>query len=563
MAFQVSPGVQVREIDLTNVVPAVSSSIGAFAGNFTWGPIEEITDISSEKQLAETFGVPTTSNSADFFTAASFLKYSSALRVVRIPNAAYKNAANGATAPLIKNATNYDNTFTAVGTNDGNFFAAKYAGTLGNSLKVSVCAAAATTAAFESWTYKALFDTAPGTSDYVNDLGGSRDEVHVVVVDEDGAWSGIAGTVLEKFAYLSVATGAKNDDGSTNYYREVLNQQSKYIWWLDHPTEFTNAGSAGTTTFTNTDPQIDYSLTGGVDATSTTPANIQSGYALFNDATAVDVNLLIGPVLPTTLADATSVANYVLGIATSRQDCIATISPYVAATVGNADPKAAVIAFAETLTGTSYGVVDSTAVKMYDKYNDAYINVPASGHVAGLCARTDASADPWFSPAGLTRGQLLGITRLAFNPTQLQRDDLYKKRVNPIVSFPGEGTILFGDRTLLAKPSAFDRINVRRLFIVLEKAISTAARAQLFEFNDEFTRAMFRNMVEPFLRDVKGRRGVTDFKVVCDDTNNTSDIIDSNQFVGDIYIKPNRSINFITLNFIATRSGVDFNEIGG
>ena len=275
------------------------------------------------------------------------------------------------------------------------------------------------------------------------------------------------------------------------------------------------------------------------------------------------LDLLIGPVLPGVLLDATDVANHILGIATSRQDCLATISPYIAATVGNANPKAAVIAFADTLSGTSYGVVDSTAVKMYDKYNDAYVNIPSSGHVAGLCARTDASADPWFSPAGLSRGQLLGVTRLAFNPTQQQRDDLYKKRINPIVSFPGEGTVLFGDRTLLAKPSAFDRINVRRLFIVLEKAISTAARAQLFEFNDEFTRAMFRNMVEPFLRDVKGRRGVTEFKVVCDDTNNTSDIIDSNQFVGDIYIKPNRSINFITLNFIATRSGVQFNEIGG
>ena len=344
MAFQVSPGVQVREIDLTNVVPAVSSSIGAFAGNFTWGPIEEITDISSEKQLADTFGVPTTSNAADFFTAASFLKYSSALRVVRIPNAAYKNATNGATAPLIKNRTTYENTFTAVGTNDGNFFAAKYPGTLGNSLKVSVCAASTTTAEFEAWAYKALFDTAPGTSDYVNDLNGARDEVHVVVVDKNGAWSGIAGTVLEKFAYLSVASGAKTADGSTNYYRDVLNEQSKYIWWLDHPTEFTNAGSAGTTTFTNTDPQIDYNLIGGVDASTTTPANIQSGYSLFSDVTAVDVNLLIGPVLPSTLSDATSVANYVLGIASARQDCIATISPYVAATVGNADPKAAVIA---------------------------------------------------------------------------------------------------------------------------------------------------------------------------------------------------------------------------
>ena len=564
MAFQVSPGVQVREIDLTNVVPAVSSSIGAFAGNFTWGPIEEIVDISSEKQLAESFGVPTTGNSADFFTAASFLKYSAALRAVRITNASYKNAVDGSTAVLIKNGTEYDSTYSAAGTGDGNHFAAKCAGTLGNSLKVSICAAGAVDDTdFEAWAYKALFDTAPRTSDYTNDLGGEKDEMHIVIVDEDGSWTGVANTVLEKFAYVSQATGAKNADGSTNYYVDVLNQQSKYVWWLDHPAEFTAAGSAGSVAFTNTDNQVNFSLQYGVDASNTTPGNIKAGYDAFADSTAVDVNLLVGPVLPSTLTDATDVANYILGIAAGRQDCIATISPYISATVGNADPKAAVLAFADTLTGTSYGVVDSTAVKMYDKYNDTYINIPCSGHVAGLCARTDASADPWFSPAGLTRGQLLGVTRLAFNPTQAQRDDLYKKRVNPIVSFPGEGTVLFGDRTLLAKPSAFDRINVRRLFIVLEKAISTAARAQLFEFNDEFTRAMFRNMVEPFLRDVKGRRGVTEFKVVCDDTNNTADIIDSNQFVGDIYIKPNRSINFITLNFIATRSGVQFNEIGG
>lgn len=561
MAFQVSPGVQVREIDLTNVVPAVSSSIGAFAGNFTWGPIEEIIDVSSEKQLAESMGVPTPENASDFFTAASFLRYSSSLRVVRIDNTAYKNAVDGSTTAYIRNSSEYESVYSTAGSASGNHFAAKYAGTLGNSLKISLCAADSTE--FDSWAYKSLFDSVPGTSEYASSLGGSDDEIHIVVVDEDGAWTGVSNTVLEKFSYVSQASGAKNADGSTNYYVDVLNQQSKYIWWLDHPVEYAAAGSAGTATFTYTAAVVNFSLANGVDAATTTPGDIKSGYDLFADSTAVDVNLLIGPVLPSVLLDATDVANYILGIATARQDCIATISPYVAATVGNADPKAAVLAFADTLTGTSYGVVDSTSVKMYDKYNDNYVNIPCSGHVAGLCARTDASADPWFSPAGLTRGQLLGVTRLAFNPTQSQRDDLYKKRVNPIVAFPGEGTVLFGDRTLLAKPSAFDRVNVRRLFIVLEKAISIAARSQLFEFNDEFTRAMFRNMVEPFLRDVKGRRGVTEFKVVCDDTNNTADIIDSNQFVGDIYIKPNRSINFITLNFIATRSGVQFNEIGG
>ena len=562
MAFQVSPGVQVREIDLTNVVPAVSSSVGAFAGNFTWGPVEEITDVSSEKQLAEVMGVPTLENASDFFTAASFLRYSSALRVVRIDNAAYKNAVDGSTATYIKNQSEYETVYTS-GSSSGNHFIAKYPGTLGNSLKISMCGAMSTDTAYNGWAYASLFDAAPGTSAYVENLAGHYDELHIAIIDEDGAWTGVAGTVLEKFAFLSQAAGAKNSDGSTNYYVDVINQQSKYVWWLDHATDFAHAGSAGTTTFTNTAAIVDYSLQHGVDASNTTPGDIKAGYDLFSDSTAVDINLLIGPVLPNVLLDATDVANYVLAIAAQRQDCIATISPYIAATVGNADPKGAVVEFADSLTGTSYGVMDSTSVKMYDKYNDAYVNIPCSGHVAGLCARTDASADPWFSPAGLSRGQLLGVTRLAFNPTQLQRDDLYKKRVNPIVSFPGEGTVLFGDKTLQARPSAFDRINVRRLFIVLEKAISVASRSQLFEFNDEFTRAMFRNMVEPFLRDVKGRRGITEFKVVCDDTNNTSDIIDSNQFVGDIYIKPNRSINFISLNFIATRSGVNFNEIGG
>jgi len=220
-------------------------------------------------------------------------------------------------------------------------------------------------------------------------------------------------------------------------------------------------------------------------------------------------------------------------------------------------------AFADQLTSTSYGVIDSTALKVYDKYNDVYRWIPAAGHTAGLCANTDNVADAWFSPAGYTRGQLLGVTKIAVNPKQADRDTLYKARVNPITSFPGQGIVLFGDKTAQAKPSAFDRINVRRLFIVLEKAIATAAKYQLFEFNDEFTRAMFRNMVEPFLRDVKGRRGITDFAVVCDETNNTGQIIDTNQFVADIYIKPARSINFITLNFIATRTGVEFSEIIG
>ena len=283
---------------------------------------------------------------------------------------------------------------------------------------------------------------------------------------------------------------------------------------------------------------------------------------MFEDAETVDVNLLFA-VPAANGGDDVTLANDLLSIATARKDVVAFVSPPIEDTVGTATPAADVKQFADQLTSTSYGVIDSTALKVYDKYNDVYRWIPAAGHMAGLCANTDSVADAWFSPAGFNRGQILGITKIAFNPKQADRDTLYKARINPIVSFPGQGTVLYGDKTAQAKPSAFDRINVRRLFITLEKAIATAAKYQLFEFNDEFTRAMFRNMVEPFLRDVKGRRGITDFAVVCDATNNTGEVVDTNRFVADIYIKPARSINFITLNFIATRTGVEFSEIIG
>ena len=281
---------------------------------------------------------------------------------------------------------------------------------------------------------------------------------------------------------------------------------------------------------------------------------------MFEDSETVDVNLLFS------VPDANGskdIADHLISIVNARKDCMAFVSPPIEDTVGTSSPAADVKVWADSLPSTSYASTDSTALYVYDKYNDVYRWIGAAGHMAGLCANADSVADAWFSPAGVNRGQLLGVTKLAFNPKKADRDTLYKARVNPIVAFPGQGTMLYGDKTLLSKPSAFDRINVRRLFIVLEKAIATAAKAQLFEFNDEFTRAQFRNMIEPFMRDVKGRRGLTDFLVVCDTTNNTGEVIDGNRFVADIYVKPARSINFITLNFIATRTGVDFNEIAG
>ena len=419
---------------------------------------------------------------------------------------------------------------------------------------------------FTAWAYASSFDGAPGTSDYANNLGKTNfnDELHVAVIDEDGSWTGTAGTVLETFAFVSQASDAKKTDGTTNYYKDVINSNSKYIWWADHDsTNLTNAGeslASRSSAFDTHNSAIDHSLSGGSDDNTPTTGEIAFGYDLFEDAETVDVNLLFA--CPDANG-AETIAEDLISIANARKDLVAFVSPPIEDTVGSSQPATDVMAFANGLTSTSYAVCDSSALYVYDKYNDVYRYIGAAGHVAGLCANTDRVADAWFSPAGVNRGQLLGATKLAFNPKKADRDTLYKGRVNPLVSFPGEGMMLFGDKTLLSRPSAFDRINVRRLFIVLEKAISTAAKAQLFEFNDEFTRAQFRNIIEPFLRDVKGRRGITDFLVVCDTTNNTGNVIDSNNFVADIFIKPARSINFITLNFIATRTGVEFSEIAG
>ncbi len=658
MAFQVSPGVLVTEKDLTNIVPAVSTSSGGIVLTAAKGPIDEITTISSENELIDNFGKPNASNFEEWFSAANFLGYGNNLKVVR-PITGVVNACVSGTAIIIKNTTDYTDNYNtgqaAVGS-----WAAREAGTLGNSLQVSMCtnstafgphtmsgnlvadASAAigdttisvddgtqmqvgdilefgdtsvytstpsgfyykitgistnllTIARFNPatgttetgglrhavvdnavirrhWEYYFNFANAPTTTDDVSDAGGSLDELHIAVIDEDGEISGTTGTILETFEGLSQASDAKTSTGASNYYRDVLYSQSKYIYWMDHESTLANAGSAkkgqtfdqqGTGDFT----VFKASLASGTDDYSITNAEVATAYEKFDDAENVDLSLLIcGP--SQTGADATgdTKATAVMDIATSRKDCVAFISPARADVVGvtNAISQTAnVKSFADGLPSTSYASIDSGYKYMFDKYNDVYRYVPLNGDIAGLCARTDSVADAWFSPGGFNRGQIRGAIKLAFNPNQTQRDDLYKARVNSVVSFPGQGTVLFGDKTAQSKPSAFDRINVRRLFIVLEKAISTAAKFQLFEFNDEFTRAQFRNLVEPFLRDVQGRRGITDFSVVCDDTNNTGDVIDRNEFRADIFVKPVRSINFIQLNFIATRSGVAFSEVAG
>ena len=560
MAIQVSPGVQVKEIDATNVVPAVSTSIGGFAGVFNWGPVEEVTTVSTEKELAEKFGTPDSNTAKYFLTASSYLKYGGALKVVRSATGNLNATSDGA-GLLIKNDTVYENSFSA-GQGSVGEWAAKFPGTLGNSLKVSVISSGISS--FSGWTYSSSFDGAPGTSEYAVSLGKSSlgDEMHVAVIDEDGLISGTVGTVLETFAFVSQGSDAKKNDGTSNYYVDVINAESEYVRWMDHDSNLTNAGSAlsGLSSIAKPTSAMEDSLAGGTDDNVPTVGEIALGFDLFEDAETVDVNLLFA--CPDANG-ANTIANDLISIAVARKDCMAFVSPPLEDTVGSSSPAADVKTFADTLTSSSYAACDSGALYVYDKYNDVYRYIGAAGHVAGLCANTDNVADAWFSPAGFSRGQLLGVTKLAYNPNQADRDTLYKARVNPIVAFPGQGTVLFGDKTLQSKPSAFDRINVRRLFNVLEKSVSTAAKFQLFEFNDEFTRAQFKNLVEPFLRNVKGRRGLEDFLVVCDLTNNTSQVINSNQFVADIYIKPARSINFITLNFIATRSGVEFTEIAG
>ena len=561
MANQLSPGVVVTEKDLTSVVPSVATTAGGFAGAFQWGPVGQVTTVDSENTLVERFGKPNDTTFQSFFTAANFLSYGNNLQLIRVVNQSIaKNAvANAsATAVLITNDDNYDATY-ADGSASVGEWAAKYPGALGNSLKVSM----ADGNAWSTWTYSSSFDSQPTTSTYVSDRGGSHDELHVVVIDEDGLWTGTAGTVLERFPFASKASDAKKSDGTSAFYKSVINDTSKYIWWMDHTANVSATGtawgsSANASAFANLTSNVTVSLSLGVSGDSPTDGNITSALATFANDELYDISLI-----PLGNASAT-VANYAISsVAEIRKDVIVFVSPESTDVINQAGTEATnVTGFRDTLTSSSYAVLDSGWKYQYDRYNDVYRWVPLNGDTAGITVRTDFIADPWFSPAGFNRGQIKNVVKLAYSPSKADRDILYKKGVNPVVSFPGNGTILFGDKTLLAKPSAFDRINVRRLFIILEKSIATAAKYQLFEFNDGFTRAQFRNLVEPFLRDVQGRRGITDFKVVCDESNNTGEVIDRNEFVADIFIKPARAINFIQLNFVATRTGISFETVG-
>ena len=698
MAFQVSPGINVTERDLTVGVENVSLSTGGFVGPFVWGPALQVQNVASEVDLVNQFGEPDANNFQHWFSAAAFLSYSNNLRVVRAisdnalnatseeksttgtgmantsttaitgtgtlfqtelvvgqtinlstgetatvatitdnthltVSAALSGAVSGANTyttrgVLIKNDTHHDASFEDGATGYG-AVAAKWPGDLGNSLKISICPSAAafqanatgslvTTASsttvtgsgtlFQTelvvgdyitidskryqvksiasntsmtmekavtvantwtttnwqrqWEYWSSFDGPPGTSAYGTDHGATTDEMHVVVADEDGEFEGLVDNAVEKYAYVSKASDGRSPNGDNNYYKNVLNRQSQYVWWLSHVGTTTNWGSPALgLTFGSKSLPYTQSLQGGNDDNeNVTVGQQETGWDLFIDADSTDVSLLIsGPATPATLG------TYIVDqIAAVRKDAVAFLSPLKASVVNNiGSENASVTTDRNNLPSSSYAVMDSGWKYLYDKYNDVYRWVPLNGDVAGLAARTDQTNAAWFSPAGFTRGHIKNVVKLAWTPKQTDRDDLYKIGVNSVVNFPGQGVLLYGDKTLLNRPSAFDRINVRRLFIAMEKTISQYAKDNLFEFNDEHTRASFRAVVEPFLRTIQARRGITDFLVVCDASNNTADVVDRNEFVGHIFVKPNRSINYIQLNFVAVRSGVSFQEVVG
>ena len=582
MAFQVSPGINITELDLTTVVPNVATAIGAIAGAYQWGPVLERTSITTENNLVDVFGKPDDVTKCYFWSAANYLAYSNNLIVTRVVGSSALNATIGDNAPsaageLVHNADHYDAATIASDV----LFIAKYPGDLGNSLLVKVIDTNAWSDSTVNADFLAQFDTAPGTSDDVANANGGgtyNDEMHVLVIDEDGRWTGDPGYVLEKFAHVSKASDAKRADGSSNYIKDVLRNESKYVWLGDVTQLTTLSVAAGTAagqpkagaTFQTFDSAtaaegvLGGSMGWGANGAAITSAQLQLGYALYATPEIVDVNLIIGGpgVDATDTATGVYLASLVGQGSSARNDAMVFLSPTLT------DATVTKTAAAMTTTKTTYGsnsyvVMDGAWKYQYDRYRDVFFYCPMNGDTAGLVARTEHTNDAWWSPAGMTRGQIKNIIKLSWEPTKADRDTLYKGSVNPIITMPGAGILLWGDKTAQIKPSAFDRINVRRLFIVLEKAISTAAKAMLFEFNDEFTRSAFVNMVEPFLREVQGRRGITDFKVVCDTSNNTGQIIDTNQFVGDIYIKPARSINYIQLNFIAARTDVSFTEIGG
>ena len=745
---QLSPGVVIQERDLTTVTTPVGLNVGVLAAPFSQGPVEEIVDISSERQLVNTFGEPDDYNYEFWFTASQFLSYGGILKTIRLADTALKSAVNVGTAPLIKNLQDYETTYEASNSNTWEW-AARTPGTLGNSIGVFVTdagpdqilvlpapsagnehefvadEAVSTASGAAGKVYKyglrltltsvvgafvpgdattiniggsnetvnvlawdsankvleialpgggvtgiiadgqtvtqgtntadvatggiqrllyvglndasvafaatdAILDTnstsvavtsarteynereylpgskwinvapRPGTSLYANGVGGSNDELHILVIDVDGKVTGNPGSVLERFISVSKGSDAKTSVGEVNYYKEVIKQKSRYIYWGSHETAAFAGNTvasdgdwgqtalnrrfnllrsaAGTTAYpsgaitvgSKNNGTFYYRLAGGVTYTnvggaySVTNTAIATAYGLVDDPESQTVDFLLSGPAGADDASAIAKATTLINIVEERRDCMAFFSPKRSDVIGLTDTQQItnnIVNYFDQVSSSNYAVFDSGYKYIYDKYNDVYRYVPCNGDIAGLCLQTAETAEPWYSPAGFSRGVLRNAIKLAFSPNKTQRDTLYANRVNPVVSFPGQGIVLFGDKTAQGFASAFDRINVRRLFLVIERVIGQAAKTQLLEQNDEAQRNLFINIVEPYLRDVQGRRGVTDFLVKCDETNNPADAVDRGEFYAEIFVKPTRTINFVTLSFVATRTGVSFSEV--
>ena len=712
MAFPISPGVSIREIDLTTGTPAVATSIAAAVGQFVWGPADDITLVTSEPNLKARFGAPNEDTYVHYYAAANFLSYSNNLRLVRVVADDAMNATTDGGGRLIKNADSYIDLDPDQGGNldstPNRFWAAKFPGSLGNSLGIAMCPAdtpalemtgtveivsgvcTGTGTAFDDelfvgakvsvngnvfhvasitsntqcdftypladqaagsaptrlihsnfedfnmvgtvsltanslevvgtgtaftadfkvgdlivvgantsevqsiasdvsmtikhpistsaiaggtsydkrWKFALNFDSAPGTSAHAETANAQNDEIHVVVYDYAADWTEVEDDVIESWSNLSVGRDAKSPEGASIYYKQRINNTSQYVSWLNHPNEAMAAatgdwgGYTKNARFTTVKQNYYYEMTGGSDGGAITVGDMQLGWDKFNDPNVIEISIMMLGAPPE--GDGATLANYITGIAGKRKDCVVCISPEFSDVVNKPNAELSNLKnFRTSLTSSTYSILDTGWGYQYDKYNDTYRWIPLNGDIAGILARTDADADTWFSPAGFQRGTINSAIRLAYNPTQEERDELYRIGYNPVVSFPGQGTVLFGDKTLSAKPSAFDRINVRRLFIYCEKVIGQAARDQLFQFNTAFTRSNFSSLIEGFLEGIKSGQGITDFLVVCDETNNTPDLIDANKFAADIFIKPTKSINFIQLTFVAVRSGVEFSEAVG
>ena len=636
MASQVSPGVIIKERDLSNAVVVGTSALrGAISSTFSKGPVGSIVNISSERELIDIFGTPVEANAADWIVASEFLRYGGTLAVVRATTGV-ENATKSGTGVLIADQAAFDAGVTS------EKFAARDAGTDGNDLRVVIVDKVAdvkmtkvghglavgatlsdgsttdhevtvvidndtvgikegggtavtgngfTKSAFTSsdWNALPIGDTGltyksigarPGTSAYASERFLSADEVHVAVVDTS------TNTIVERNLFLSKISDGKTPEGASSYWKDYINEFSSFIYAGASLTsaEFTAAGedtgaTAASYGATSASPKVlayilstaGGALSGGTDDYAYTAGEIGAGYNLFLDTeeTTVDFVLMGGSM--GSESDTIAKAGSVAGVANTRKDCIAFISPHTGnqiATSGGTPLTAALqlsntIDFFGNIASSSYVVKDSGIKYTYDRFNDKYRYIGCNGDIAGLCVSTSAILDDWYSPAGTNRGGLQNVVRLAFNPNKAARDDLYTASINPVVSMPGTGPILFGDKTALASPSAFDRINVRRLFLNIEKRAKGLAEGVLFEQNDSITRNAFNASMSSYLTEVQARRGVTDFLVICDDSNNSPEVIDRNEFVAELYLKPTRSINFVTVTVTATRTGVSFAEVVG